>query len=271
MRRQAAFSFVPCLFAAGMLAAQQSAATYFEEGRGLFGEHDDSGDALREAEAAFRQALQLDPRHAASVAYLGLIAAESEHWQEAAAFYHKALDLDAKCAEARVGLAHLAVKDGRRDQALSLLREAVAAQPENRLALRELGYALTGENLQPRPETWNEARKCWQTLIRLDRDDRDSHQALASGLRFFKQWEDAAREYREVLRIGQTSEDSDVWVYTVHGDLAEVLEKQGRLHDAMAEWRALANAEGAGDQEISRARARIAELEKNLRGDELRR
>jgi hypothetical protein len=63
-------------------------------------------------------------------------------------------------------------------------------------------------------------------------------------------------------------EDMDVWVYTVHGDLAEMLEKQSRLREAIEEWRALADSEGAGDQEIAQARARIVRLEKNVQSSE---
>jgi hypothetical protein len=80
----------------------------------------------------------------------------------------------------------------------------------------------------------------------------------------FESWALAEHEYREVLRIGQTPDDSDVWVYSVHGDLAEMLEKQGRLREAVAEWRALADTPYAGDEEIRRARERIAPLERRL-------
>jgi hypothetical protein len=41
------------------------------------------------------------------------------------------------------------MRDGHRDEGRTLLREAVAAQPENKLALRELGYTLIAETMQP--------------------------------------------------------------------------------------------------------------------------
>jgi hypothetical protein len=59
-------------------------------------------------------------------------------------------------------------------------------------------------------------------------------------------------------------DDGDVWIHTVHGDIAEMLEKQGRPGDAIAEWRALERAEAAGDFEIENARANIERLQKSL-------
>lgn len=256
-------AIVACLPASCLLAAsEQPAEIWFEHGRSAFEEHDDSGEAMRDAEADFRRALLLNPRHSASVAYLGLIAAERGDQAAAETLYRRALDLDAKCAEALVGLARRRIQDRRHDEARSLLREAVRARPENRLALRELAVVLSAESFRPTQETWREAIACWRTLIRLDRNDRDAHHDLARAHRLFESWASAEDEYREVLRIGQQPDDGDVWVYSVHGDLAEMLEKQGKLLDAVAEWRALAASPTAGDEEIRRARERIAELEK---------
>jgi len=245
-------------------AAEDAAERLFREGRALFEEHDDSGEAEREAELRFRRALALNPRHAASGAYLGMIAAGRRQWSAAENSYRRALELDPNCAEARVGLAYLRIRENRNDEARALLREAVARQPRNRLALRELASVLSGENFRPTPETWREAIRCWQVLIGLDRNDRDAHYDLARAYRYLEQWSEAGHEYREVLRIGQTPDDLDVWVYSVHGDLAEMLEKQGKSREAIREWRALATARGAGEAEIAKARDRIARLEKSL-------
>jgi tetratricopeptide (TPR) repeat protein len=102
--------------------------------------------------------------------------------------------------------------------------------------------------------------RCWRELVRMDRDDRDSHYSLAKAHARFNEWKDAERSFREVLRIGQTPEDSDVWVYSVHGELAMTLEHQGRFLEAIREYEKLAGSEGAGEQEIAQARGRIAAL-----------
>lgn len=96
----------------------------------------------------------------------------------------------------------------------------------------------------------------------MDRNDRESHYDLARALRRFARWSEAEPHFREVLRIGQTKEDSDVWVYAVHGELAEALANQGKNAEAIREYRALIASEGAGDEEIRRAKQAIEALQR---------
>jgi tetratricopeptide (TPR) repeat protein len=99
-------------------------------------------------------------------------------------------------------------------------------------------------------------------LIALDRNDRDAHYDLARAYRMLKDWPGAEREFREVLRIGQTPDDMDVWIYSVHLDLAEALERQKKYDDAIREYEALLSSEGAGEDEARHATARIEALRK---------
>jgi tetratricopeptide (TPR) repeat protein len=145
-------------------------------------------------------------------------------------------------------------------EGVELLRRAVLGSPRNRLALEQLAWSLTSENHHPTDVMWREAMSYWSRLIAMGKNDRDSHYALAKAHVRFGEWNDAERGFREVLRIGQTPEDSDVWVYAVHGELAKALEKQGQIEDAIREYEKLATAEGAGEQEIAGARERIAAL-----------
>ncbi len=107
------------------------------------------------------------------------------------------------------------------------------------MALRGLGYALTVEAARPTPAMRKEAIECWRALTALDHGDRDAHYELAKAWRQAARWSYAEKAFREVLRIGQTSHDSDVWVYWVHNELGETLEKQGKTVEAEAEYRAL--------------------------------
>ena len=253
------------LLLASAAALPDQARDHFERGRALFEEHDDSGEAMKEAETEFRRALQLDPKLAAAVAYLGFIADDQQRREEAAAAYRKALDIDPRCAEARVGLARLHRLGNQIEESLRVLRLAVAEAPANRLALRELAWELTSENAKPTGEMWRESTRHLETLIALDPDDRGAHYDLAQAWRHLKQWPDAEREFREVLRIGQTPEDLDVWVYSVHFDVAEMLERQGRYLEAIAEYEALLASDGPGEEERRRANERIALLREKLR------
>ena len=65
------------LWCALMSGQTPEARSHFRNAQGLFGEHDDSGDALAEAEREFRLALKADPNYAAAQAYLK---SEVEKW-----------------------------------------------------------------------------------------------------------------------------------------------------------------------------------------------
>lgn len=240
------------------------ARKHFEIGRGAYEAHDDSGESAAQAEAEFRRALELDPKFAPALAYLGFLAADNQKLQEAEDAYRRALVIDTHCAEAQLGMARLDLQAGRRAEALRKLRQAVSENPEHPLALRELAYTLSAETSHPTREAWDEAIRCWQVLLKLDKDDRDAHQQLAEAFEHEQRWVDAERHYREVLRIGQTDEDMDVWVYSVHLSVAHMLERQGKYQEAIREYEAFIASEGPGDQEIREAKARIEAL-KNIK------
>ena len=250
------------LLGASLLAQQGEARRHLAQGVGLFQEHDDSGDALVEAQKEFAAALRMEPRYAAARAYQGLIDLEMDHEADAEAAFREALSWDPKCAEALVGQARLNQKSHPPREWLPLLRQAVAVAPRNALARRDLAYAVTAEAINPTPAMWQEGMECWRVLIAMDRNDRESHYDLARALRRFGRWSEAEPHFREVLRIGQTKEDSDLWVYSVHGELAEVLAKQGKNAQAIREYQALIASEGAGAEEIRRAREAVEALQK---------
>jgi tetratricopeptide (TPR) repeat protein len=245
-----------------LLAQRPEARRHLTEGIGLFHEHDDTGDALVGAQAEFAAALRLEPRYCAARAYQGLVDLEMNHESEAEAAFREALSWDPKCAEALVGQARLKIRHAPIREALPLLRQAVAVAPRNKLPRWDLAYALSAEASNPTPEMWKEAMECWRVLIAMDRNDRDAHYDLARALRRFARWKEAEPHFREVLRIGQTKEDSDVWVYAVHAELGETLAKLGKNAQAIREYQALIASEGAGDEEIRHARQAIEALQK---------
>ena len=164
---------------------------HFEQGRALFEEHDDSGEALQEAENEFNQALKLNPKLAEAVAYLGFIASERNHLEAAEAAYRKALEIDGRSPEAHVGLAWLCQRSGKAAEALNHLRKAAANGPNNRLVLYELATTLSNEFTNPTLSMCEESVNYWHTLIRLDRDARGAHQGLAGSYRQLGKWRDA--------------------------------------------------------------------------------
>src|SRR5258706_12936896 len=90
-----------------LLAQRPEARRHLAEGVGLFHEHDDTGDALVEAQREFAAALRLEPRYCAARAYQGLVDLEMDQDSDAEAALREALTWDPKCPEALVGQARL--------------------------------------------------------------------------------------------------------------------------------------------------------------------
>jgi tetratricopeptide (TPR) repeat protein len=262
--RQVVFIWLGLAIITWAAPQNDEARKHFESGREAFEAHDDSGESAAEAESEFRRALELDPKFAPALAYLGFLAADRQKPQEAEDAYRRALAIDSRCAEAQLGMARLDLQAGRRADAVHKLRQSVSDHPEHPLILRELAYTLTTEGAHPTREAWDEAIRCWQVLLKLDKNDRDAHHQLAQAYEHQGRWAEAEWHYREVLRIGQTDDDSDVWVYSVHTNVAQMLERQGKYQEAIREYEALIVSDGVGDQEISNAKARI-EVLKNQR------
>jgi tetratricopeptide (TPR) repeat protein len=200
----------------------------FKRAVDLFNEHDDTGEALAEAEQAFGRILSLQPRHAAARAYLGLIALERGETTAAEAAFSDALSIDARCPEAHVGRVRLLRVRGEWQAGYDEARLAVRMAPSSVLALWELVDVLCHRAEAPVGEAErNEAVPLLLRIIALQKVPRQAHLDLADIYRAQRRWREAIPHYREVLRIGQTAEDSDVWVYEVNRTVADCYEKLG--------------------------------------------
>jgi len=117
---------LPCILCCAVLSGQAPAArSHFKNAQGLFEEHDDTGDALAEAEREFRLALKAAPNYAAA-----------QHLRRAVyqgvppAVLRRMLRHSAQAAAERVGqrLRDLAVR-ARRGREPRQLDERVRKQP----------------------------------------------------------------------------------------------------------------------------------------------
>jgi tetratricopeptide (TPR) repeat protein len=200
----------------------------FDRAVALFNAHDDTGEALAEAEQAFGRVVALQPRHAAGRAYLGLIALERGETSAAEAAFRDALSIDARCPEARVGRVRLLRVRGEWRASYDEARLAVRLAPTSVLALWELVAVLYHRAEAPVGDAErNEAVPLLLRIVALQKVPREAHMDLADIYREQGRWRDAIPHYREVLRIGQTAEDSDVWVYEVNRTVADCYEKLG--------------------------------------------
>ena len=236
----------------------------FKHAVDLFGAHDDSGELLERSRLELLDILRVNPRHAPAIAYLGLIALEAGNAQQADSFFTASLAIDSACAEAHAGRAQAFRAKHEWGKGLEEARLGVKLAPNSPVILWELcGELLFSAESTITDRRANEALPYLLRLISMNNDDRQAHLELAKLYERANQMADAVPHYREVLRIGQTDEDSDVWVYTVHLDVARCLEADKKYADAAAElqkYLAQIKEYGASGDEVSKIEKQIEEL-----------
>jgi tetratricopeptide (TPR) repeat protein len=244
--------------------SDSAVAVKYVEAVDLFNEHDDTGEALEEAKNEFLSILTINPQHAPSLAYLGLIALDNNNTTSADSLFTLALASDSTCPEAHVGRAQMYRQQLQWQKGYDEAHLAVKLAPTSVFARWELVNELIHRVEAPVTDSVvDEAIPHLQKLLEFNFDDREAHLDLAKLYERRKQWNDAAKHYQEVLRIGQTPDDMDVWVYTVHMDAARCFEEGGDFKHAMEELKLYLDTikEYGNEEEIKKVEENIQQLE----------
>ncbi|MEO5375248.1 MAG: tetratricopeptide repeat protein [Alphaproteobacteria bacterium] len=164
-------------------------ATLFREAHGR---HVD-GD-LAAAERGYRRILDMAPRHAPALHYLGVVAHQSGHHQASAALIEESLAIEPASARAWVNLGIALDALGRWDEALASHRRATDVDP---------GYAgawLAAGRIHVRLKRLDEAMDCFQRAVAHDPEMADAHVDIAQILlqrgEFREGWERYAWRWR---------------------------------------------------------------------------
>jgi Flp pilus assembly protein TadD len=145
---------------------------------------------LREAERIYREVLQADPRHADALHLLGVAAGH----------------------------------DGRHDEAVRLIGDAIAVAPAQPLFRCSLANALTAAG------RFDQALAACREALRLRPGFAEAHASLGNLSRARGRMADAEAAFREVLRLQPGNAEA-------HNNLGNVLRGQGRLDEAEACYR----------------------------------
>jgi tetratricopeptide (TPR) repeat protein len=261
-----ALILIASLIAPAERQQRDSVEAHFAHAVELFNEHDDTGEAMDEAGKEFALVLRLNPRYAPARAYQGLIALDKNDQVAAETAFRDALTIDPNCAEAHVGRVELFRKQARWKESYDEARLAVKLAPASILARWELITLLLNRAESPVTEAERkEAEPHLKMILESKPNERQAHLDLADMYSAQQRWSEAIPHYREVLRIGQTSEDSDVWVYEVNKTVAECYEK---IHDYshaveyLNKYRDIQKEYGAPEDELREINARILDLQK---------
>jgi Flp pilus assembly protein TadD len=162
------------------------------------------GDFIK-AEAAYREAIEMDPEFAPSWLCLGaLLESYLGRRDEAEAAYRKSIDLDSAHALPWFCLGDLLVdQPGRYNDAEVALRKATQLDPSNALAWDGLGILL-GEKL----ERFDEAETAFRKAIELDPTESSSWHNLGLVLADTGRFTDAEFAYRKAIELDPTDPSS---------------------------------------------------------------
>ena len=210
------FSVLFCaVFANGQTSTPSEAQALEQQGK------------LPEAEKAWRQVTQTNPRDAAAFASLGVVLSKQEKYQQAVSVYRKAIALNPKLPGIHLNWGLAEFKQQHFDAALPPLRAALAADPQNLQTLTLLGLSSYGA------KQFAEAAKYLELPAKSDPANIELHSVLAQSCLSAKQYDCALAEFRQIL---QHDPDSAA----AHMLSGEALDGLGRTVEAIPEFQAAA-------------------------------
>jgi tetratricopeptide (TPR) repeat protein len=235
----------------GGLAVAQTARDLLQQGNRALQEF-----RFMEAEAAFRQAISLDPKNADLYKNLGNVLTEQIKYEEAEVEYRKAITLDPKNVDLYNDLGNVLTKQRRYEEAEVEYRKVIALDPKNVVAYKRLAFMLRGMKKYPAAEAafrqafaldpkdalvssnfarllsdqkkYLEAESVYRQAIALDPKDERLYGYLGGLLNDQKNYVGAEEVFRQAMAVNPKSELN----YNNYLDLADVLKLQEKYSEA---------------------------------------
>ena len=150
---------------------------------------------LAEAEALYRQVLDLDPGHFGGLHNLGVLAQQTGRYAMAEDLIGRAIALNDRIAHFHQSLANTLRIQGKLDECAASCQRAIALKPDYVSAHYNLALALSGLG---RPD---DAVACFRRAIALEPDFADAHHNLALALKDAGRLDDAAASFRRAIAL----------------------------------------------------------------------
>ncbi len=144
-------------------------------------------------------------------------------WRNSTTLWHQALRHTSNNYIAKTHLADVMIQQGRLDDAITLLREALTVS-DYPTAHYNLGFALASQG------NWEAAIDSFHAAIRTRPNYSQAHSNLGVSLSKLGKTDDAVSEFREAVRIDPNYRDA-------HNNLAILLIQLGRRDEALVEFR----------------------------------
>ncbi len=180
---------------------------------------------LAEAEAGYRQVLKLDPRHADSLNFLGVAAAQRGDADAAIQLIGQAIRLRPSSADYHDNLGLALLAQGRLDEAGNSHRKALRLEPNHAGAHNHFA------TIQARRGQPAEAERHYRAALKAQPNHVEAHNNLGVLLTTEERLDEAEQHLRTALRLAPGYADA-------YANLGGVLRNQGRLDEAEAAFRA---------------------------------
>src|SRR5262245_18772838 len=151
-------------------------------------------ESWAEAEAHYRQALAIEPRHTWALNNLGQVLLEQRRFDEAESCLREALRLDPRLAQAHINLGNTLKEQRQLADAARCHKTAIRIDPRQSSAWLGLGNALHDLGKA------RNAVACYRFALRLKPDDVDAHHNLAYALARLGRFADAVEHNDRALR-----------------------------------------------------------------------
>jgi Flp pilus assembly protein TadD len=162
--------------------------------------------ALREAIAVLREAINLDPKRPDLFLYLGLAYSRANQHDRAVGAYQEGLTLDDKHKDLNFQLGVVYEKQGKFDAAVSQFRRVIALDPKYAEAYNYAGYMMAERGIR-----LDEAEQLIKKALELEPDNGYYIDSL--GWAFYQQgrYEDAVRELSRAVELTRGKEDAVIY------------------------------------------------------------
>jgi tetratricopeptide (TPR) repeat protein len=178
-----------------------------------------------DALAEFREAIRLQPDHAAAHSEVGAILCDFKHDYDAAiSEFRTAIRLEPDDPDPHYGLGNALSHRGKLEEALAQYREVLRLKPGNAEVRETLGMTLA--HLAKHQQAVAEYREA----IRLQPDRTSAHYHLARSLQSVRQEDGAMAEYLLAIRLAPDFAEA-------HCNLAELLRRHGRYAESLDEYK----------------------------------
>ena len=164
---------------------------------------------LREAERRYRAILAIDRGHFDSLVHLGLACLQQGRFDEAVGLLRDALDRDPNSAEAHRNLANALLALNRLDQAVLGYENALAIDPDDAEASFGLASALHALGRHQQTITR------YERAIAIDPDYAEAHYGLATALQALNRHQEAVPFYENALEIDADYAEANYGLATV--------------------------------------------------------